>query len=134
MICSLINSGNYHIPYLHSFSRLPPLFQIPATKCATHALLTRLSSTHRHISLHNTPIHIKPITIVNNPLKACSAPLYSPAADNSFPVKHCYICDESPITPIVSYNPTPYPRKFHPQRSATIRPRTHQLPLNRPRT
>jgi hypothetical protein len=25
----------------------------------------------------------------------------------SFPSKHCEIYDESPITPIVSYNPTP---------------------------
>ncbi len=58
---------------------------------------------------NNTPIHIKPITIVNNPLKGYSAPLSSLAADSFFPVKHCYICDESPITPIVSYNPTlPY--------------------------
>ncbi len=50
-----------------------------------------------------------PLSTTLSSFKACSAPLYSPAADNSFPVKHCYICicDESPINPIVSYNPTP---------------------------
>ncbi len=36
-----------------------------------------------------------------------AAPFTGTLAGKSFPSKHCEIYDESPITPPVSYNPTP---------------------------
>ncbi len=83
---SPINSGIYHI-YIFSLVFLP--FQNSGDEmCNTRSFDPSELHTSTYL-LHNTSIPIKPVTIVNNPLKAYSAPLSSPVADNSFPVKHC---------------------------------------------
>ena len=91
------------------FSSSPLKFAIPPSQFGKQQKMSRVRYTHRHISLHNISIRVKPLTIINKPLRAYSAPPSQPFTDNSFPFKHCIIYDESPIRYIVSYKlPPPY--------------------------
>jgi hypothetical protein len=85
-----------------SFASFPLNFASPLSQFRKHTIFHRVRSTHRHISLHNISIHVKPCNNINKPLKAYSFPLSSPVSEGgSFLFKHCIISDESSIRDIV---------------------------------